>query len=515
MIKEKVNTTNIDFQILFESAPNLYLVLSPDLKIISASNAYLKATFTKRNEIIGRRLFDVFPDNPDNPDANGMSNLHASLKMVMKTKEPHTMDIQKYDIRRPDGVFEDKFWRPLNVPVMDDQNDVAYIIHRVDDVTDLEKAKRDLTAQLRRKEELEAVEKIYIQNLKASESRFLKIFNLSPIVIFITSVTDGRLLLVNRAFEKLFLFKREDVIGKTLTELKITEEENKLSVAKNIKEKGRQVLETEIDLRDAFGDVKNMLASTVMIEIDNKECFLKAMVDITQRKKQQDAFLQLNKELEAFSYSVSHDLRAPLRAVTGYAKMLEEDYANILDSEGKRLLGTISSNAERMGHLIDNLLSFSRLGRKDVTVKDTDMNALVENAITELNKTTTSNAKIIIQDLHRVKSDHALMSHVLINLIDNAVKYSSKSKNPVIEIKSEQVGKEIVYSIKDNGAGFDMRYVNKLFGVFQRLHTEDEFEGTGVGLAIVQRIINKHGGRVWAESKVNQGATFFFSLPAR
>ncbi len=220
-----------------------------------------------------------------------------------------------------------------------------------------------------------------------------------------------------------------------------------------------------------------------------------------------------NKELEAFSYSVSHDLRAPLRAIDGYTRMLEEDYSKLLDDEGRRLLNTVQANAKRMGVLIDNLLAFSRLGKKELVKTDVNMTSNASAALTEINKTLVHHAAIIIEDLHPALADYSLISQVFINLISNALKYSAKKDKPVVRIHSEKVNNEIVYSISDNGAGFDMQYVHKLFNVFQRLHSQEDFEGTGVGLAIVQRIINKHGGRVWAESRVNEGATFYFTLP--
>ncbi|TRX29382.1 response regulator [Flavobacterium franklandianum] len=219
-----------------------------------------------------------------------------------------------------------------------------------------------------------------------------------------------------------------------------------------------------------------------------------------------------NKELEAFSYSVSHDLRAPLRAINGYAEILNEDYGSKLDDEGKRIIDIIRDNATRMGILIDVLLSFSRLGRKEIQMTEIDMNKMTEEVMVELNKSTTHNAKIKIGKLHEVKADYGLLRQVMINLISNAVKYSSKKKNPVVEISSEEKNGEIIFSVKDNGAGFDMRYADKLFGVFQRLHSQDEFEGTGVGLAIVQRIISRHEGKSWAEGTVNEGAVFYFSI---
>jgi len=218
-------------------------------------------------------------------------------------------------------------------------------------------------------------------------------------------------------------------------------------------------------------------------------------------------------ELEAFSYSVSHDLRAPLRAIDGYAQMLREDYAHLLDQEGKRFIDTIQQNANNMGTLIDDLLAFSRLGRKEVNKSFIDMTDLVEAVKDEITKSYPNRAEIKINSLHPVTADYSLMNQVVMNLLSNAIKYSLWSKDPVIEVSSQQKGAELVYSVKDNGAGFDMQYVHKLYGVFQRLHSAEEFEGTGVGLAIVKRIIEKQGGKVWAEGKEGQGAVFYFSLP--
>lgn len=246
--------------------------------------------------------------------------------------------------------------------------------------------------------------------------------------------------------------------------------------------------------------------------------------DITQRKHVEEEILVLNEELEkrvkerteemeSFSYSVSHDLRAPLRAVNGYARILEEDYKELFDAEGKRLLGEVQQNAKKMGTLIDDLLAFSRLGRKEIEKSVIDMTRLTELAIKEVNLSTLHHAEIMLWPLLPVKADHTLLQNVMINLISNALKYSGKKETPFIEIRSKRGNGEITYSVSDNGVGFDMQYANKLFGVFQRLHSADEFPGTGVGLAMAKRIINKHKGSIWAESKVGEGTVFYFSIP--
>lgn len=242
-----------------------------------------------------------------------------------------------------------------------------------------------------------------------------------------------------------------------------------------------------------------------------------ALYKLNEDLQKKNAEMELiNKELESFTYSVSHDLRSPLRAMNGYAEILKEDYGNILDEEAKRLLGNISLNAQKMATLIDSLLDFSRLGRKEIVKQTIDMNALVRDVINDIQLHPADNSKLqwIIADLPRSKGDPELFKQVLINLLSNAIKYSGKQEKPVIEVGGYTEETKNVFYIKDNGVGFDMTYYNKLFGVFQRLHKVDEFEGTGIGLAIVQRIISKSGGEVWAEGEVGNGATFYFSLPA-
>jgi len=220
----------------------------------------------------------------------------------------------------------------------------------------------------------------------------------------------------------------------------------------------------------------------------------------------------LNKEMEAFTFSVSHDLRAPLRAVIGYAEILEEEQIKVLSEEGKEMLSNIKNNGQKMGRLIDDLLAFSKLGRKEINKFQIKMNELTTAVVEELNRIIPNHAEITIDRLPNVEGDYNLIYQVMLNLIANSIKYSSKKEKPQVSIYSEQKNGKNIYIIKDNGAGFDMRFAEKLFGVFQRLHSEQEFEGNGVGLAIVQRIIQKHGGKIWGEGKENEGACFYFTL---
>lgn len=234
---------------------------------------------------------------------------------------------------------------------------------------------------------------------------------------------------------------------------------------------------------------------------------------VIQRTEQLEA---LNKELESFTYSVSHDLRAPLRIIDGFSNILLEDLGDKIDASGKKSLDVIVKNARRMGMLIDDLLNFSRIGKVPIQLSDVNMNSLVSEVLEEVALSSPGIPKdIIIETLLPVRGDIRLLKQVWINLISNAIKYSAKKEEPVIVIGSYQEANRIVYFVKDNGAGFDMLYAHKLFGVFQRLHKLEEFTGTGVGLALVQRIIARHEGSVWAEGKLNEGATFYFSLPVK
>lgn len=236
--------------------------------------------------------------------------------------------------------------------------------------------------------------------------------------------------------------------------------------------------------------------------------------DVTERRIAEERSRQLNQELEAFTYSVSHDLRSPLRSINGYSKILTEDYSDRLDSEGNRILNVIMSNATKMGQLIDDLLDFSRVGKKEIAKFPYNAEHLVRALVVELQEQEHERKiNVKIMAMEPSMGDVVLIRQVWQNLISNAFKYTQKNAVAEIEIGSNKVRDEVVYHIKDNGVGFDMQYVGKLFGVFQRLHKIPEFEGTGVGLAIVHRIVTRHGGRIWADAGINKGATFFFSLP--
>ncbi|MBN2352173.1 MAG: PAS domain S-box protein [Spirochaetales bacterium] len=270
-------------------------------------------------------------------------------------------------------------------------------------------------------------------------------------------------------------------------------------------------------LRDESGRTTGALSSArdITHEKQMQLEILKLNAELEQRVEERTAQLQAaNRELEAFSYSVSHDLRAPLRAIDGFTGILLEDHENALDEEGKRVCGVIRDNACRMGHLIDDLLGFSRLGRTSLSKTRIDMKKTAAQAFEEaVPPEGRARIDFSIGDLPPARCDLQMIRQVWANLLSNAVKFTSRRPRAAIAVTGEASGNEAVYRVRDNGAGFDMEYVDKLFGVFQRLHGRKEFDGTGVGLAIVKRIVERHGGRVWAEAETDKGAVFSFSLP--
>jgi PAS domain S-box-containing protein len=353
----------------------------------------------------------------------------------------------------------------------------------------------------------------------------------------IVAITDQKGIIkeVNDNFCRISKYSREELIGK---DHRIINSGYHSSAF--IKELWQTIAKGRIwrgELRNMAKDGTVYWVDTTIVPFLNEQGkpyqYIAIRADITERKKAEQEIRALNeeleqkvikrttqlqkanKELEAFSYSVSHDLRAPLRAVNGYAKLLEEDYSKALDAEGLRLLSEIQENARRMGALIDDLLAFSKIGRNEVKKTFIKMKELTESVLEEINNGSVyPEAKIILHPLEPVRGEYSLIKQVMVNLISNAVKYASKRKRPEIEISCRRYNDFIIYRVKDNGIGFNNKYANQLFGVFHRLHSNDEFEGTGIGLALTQRIIDKHGGKIWAEGQENKGATFYFSLPA-
>jgi len=350
--------------------------------------------------------------------------------------------------------------------------------------------------------------------LKKTTDLFLNLFNYNPASIAIKRIDDGRIVDVNYSFLQLYDFQdKEEVIGKTVDQLNIYLDSKHEDEIIELIDKNKSIKDMEVNIRTTKGESKWISASAQILEVNNTPCVFSVSIDITHRKKAEDDLVIVNKELEAFTYSVSHDLRAPLRAINGYAKIIQEDFAIVLKEDGMNSLNAIMNNSKKMGELIDDLLAFSRLGRKVIETSEIIMSSLVNAVKEEELMGNNFNIEITIKELYPALGQQALIKQVWVNLLSNAIKYSKHKVKSIIEIGSYYKDNRVVYYVKDNGAGFDMQYYDKLFGVFQRLHSQEEFEGTGIGLAIVQKIISRNNGAVWAESKVNEGATFYFSLP--
>lgn len=335
-----------------------------------------------------------------------------------------------------------------------------------------------------------------------------------------TTTTLGRRVYVrvNKRFLEKFGWSESEIVGKTSIELGILDEAESGRVKTLIAEKGR-LQNDYVKCYTKSKEIVHTLSSIEYMDMNGETYLVSFFVDISEIVKQQSIIEKhaqqleaLNRELESFSYSVSHDLRAPLRAIDGYISILEEDHIDKIDDDAKKLLMSVQRNAKRMGILIDDLLEFAKLGRKPIAMANIDLNQMVAEVLSELRASTNYTATVNVGDLHPIRGDYSLMKQVMVNLISNAIKYSSKKENPVVDISSKLENDHVTVSVSDNGAGFDMQFANKLFGVFQRLHNNNEFEGTGVGLAIVQKIIAKHGGTIHADAELGKGARFWFRV---
>ncbi|MDO8726587.1 MAG: PAS domain S-box protein [Candidatus Methanoperedens sp.] len=369
------------------------------------------------------------------------------------------------------------------------------------------------------------------EELRKAEAKYRSIFENAIEGIYQTTL-DGRIISANPAFAR--------TLGYTSPHELIAEVANvrKLYVDPSRRDELISLIHTqgfvenfEVQFYCKDGKIVWFLLNTrILRDSSGIVCFEGTATDITDRKRAGEEILKLNreleqhiiqlgeanKELEAFSYSVSHDLRAPLRAIDGFSNIFLKKHEDKLDEEGKRVLNIIRINTQKMGELIDNLLTLSRLGRKEMVLSDINMCELAKDVYEELRATVPGRIlQFNIKSLPVAIGDIKLIRQVFVNLLANAIKFTRSREIAVIEVRGRSEKNEIIYYVKDNGAGFDMQYSDQLFGVFQRLHSEKEFEGTGVGLAIIQRIIHRHGGRVWAEGKVDEGATFYFTLPIK
>jgi PAS domain S-box-containing protein len=370
------------------------------------------------------------------------------------------------------------------------------------------------------------------EDLRKSEQKFEMTFQTLPYPISLSSIEDRKLLDVNDAFCRVLGYPREEIIGKSTVELGMwVDPGDRQQVVEELMTDDGPILSNEILIRRRDGKILTGLFASELISLRDRQCILSSFADITDRKQAEAELRCLNEqleervmertaeleeslqELEAFSSSVSHDLRAPLRAVSGYSSILLEDYGKNLDADGRRISNLIGENALYMGRLIDDLLAFTHLRRAQLQMSPVDMESLVRSSYHAVaTQPERDRIDFAYGELPGACGDALMLRRVWMNLIGNAVKFTSKTERAEIKIEASETDDQVVYTVRDNGAGFDMKYADKLFGLFQRLHHDAEFEGTGVGLAIVQRIVARHGGKVWAVGSVGGGAAFSFSL---
>lgn len=370
------------------------------------------------------------------------------------------------------------------------------------------------------------------QQLRSSEEKFSAAFHANPDYFTITRLSDGVFLEANEAFESLTGYGAQEVVGRSIMEVGVLACEHEgRAFARKVADEAL-VRDWEVRLRTRSGGIRTVSATGVRIDIDNEPCMIVIARDVTTLKKAEEDIRRLNeeleqrvrlrtaeleqanRELESFSYSVSHDLRAPLRAIAGYSRILIDECAAELSDDARGMLERIDRNAIRLGELIDDLLNFARIGRTAINSSRVGMRELAAEVKEELLSAEANRAvRIRIGRLPAARGEPSLLRQVWINLIANALKFTRSRNRATIEIGGEASGNELHYWIRDNGTGFDPQYAGKLFNVFQRLHRDPAFEGTGVGLAIVSRIVQRHGGRVWAEGMPGEGAVFHFTLP--
>ncbi len=511
-----------DFQALFESAPGSYLVLTPDFTIVAVTEAYLRATMTKREEILGRELFEVFPDNPDEPSTTEVRNLRASLESVLQNRTSHTSAVQKYDIRRPDsegGGFEERYWSSVNSPVLGKDGQIAYIIHRVEDVTELIRTERKRSQEA----------------LQRSEERFhLLLENVKDYAIFFLDA-ERRITRWNLGAERILGYQEAEILGQSGSIIFTPED----------REQGED--KQEIDKAEAEGRAENErwhvrkdgsrfwgsgIVTPLRDETGELRGFAKIMRDATERKQAEDERNQLlareqktraeaeaaNRLKDEFLAVLSHELRTPLNPILGWSKLLR---SRTFDQKtADRALETIERNAKLQIQLIEDLLDVSRIlqGKLSLNICPVALANTIEAAretVSLVAQAKSIQIETVFDPLvGMVAGDPNRLQQVVWNLLSNAVKFTPQGGR--VEVRLERIGSQAQIKVTDTGKGISRDFLPHVFDYFRQSDssTTRVFGGLGLGLGIVRHLVELHGGTVWAESPgEGQGTTFSVRLP--